>query len=150
MPRKQKIQQKTTFLSAIKSYWMGFFNFAGVATRPEFWWAFLFVMLVSIAADLFGGTLVSLILTVIFFFPSMSIAFRRYHDAGFSGWLYLGPRLLFMFWLAFRYQTWLFMLNLEWMTTDLKIFIGLIFVWVIFNFIVLVQPSKLKSNKYRK
>lgn len=94
--------------------------FSGRAGRPEYWWFFLFNVLVSLGAsfldavlhlDVDGpaitgnqgviGILVSLVLLV----PNLSVAARRLHDTGRSGWWLLlllvpclGIILLIVFW----------------------------------------------------
>ena len=60
-------------------------TFTGRASRPEFWWFFLFQILISIAASMLGdvvGGLVSLGLLL----PALAVGTRRLHDIGKSGW----------------------------------------------------------------
>ena len=60
-------------------------TFTGRATRSEFWWFFLFQILISIAAGMLGdvvGGLVSLALLL----PALAVGTRRLHDIGKSGW----------------------------------------------------------------
>lgn len=79
-----------------------YFTFSGRASRSEYWYFFLFVMLISIVAIvldiiIFGvgnkyqplNTLVNLGL----FLPSMAVLWRRLHDTNRSGWWYGGPVL---------------------------------------------------------
>ena len=60
-------------------------TFTGRAARSEFWWFFLFQILISIAAGMLGdvvGGLVSLALLL----PALAVGTRRLHDIGKSGW----------------------------------------------------------------
>ncbi len=62
-------------------------DFSGRAARPEYWWFFLFTVLLTWFADIadpskVGSTIVSLALLL----PSLSAATRRLHDTGRSGW----------------------------------------------------------------
>ena len=73
------------FGQAISSCLSRYATFSGRASRPEFWWFFLFQILVSIAASMLGdvvGGLVSLALLL----PALAVGTRRLHDIGKSGW----------------------------------------------------------------
>ena len=73
------------FGQAISSCLSKYATFSGRASRPEFWWFFLFQILVSIAASMLGdvvGGLVSLALLL----PALAVGTRRLHDIGKSGW----------------------------------------------------------------
>lgn len=74
-----------------------YFDFKGVATRKAYWLFALFLMLLNIVMtvlDIGLGTfneeagigVISAIFGLLMLFPSLSIAVRRLHDAGFSGW----------------------------------------------------------------
>lgn len=79
---------KIGFVQAMKLYFENLFNFKGRATRSEFWWSFLFnIVVVGIALllckvfscdDWDYFTLVPIIL-------ASSVSVRRLHDAGFFG-----------------------------------------------------------------
>ena len=80
-----------TFAEAVKSGFDHYMKFDGGASRPAFWWWFLFGVLVGIGATIidaiigtFGvvGGLVSLALLL----PNLSVAIRRLHDTDHSGW----------------------------------------------------------------
>lgn len=73
------------FQQAIQTCFSKYVDFSGRASRPEYWWFFLFVVLGSAILwrfsyglyVLFGlGTLL----------PSLAAASRRLHDTGRSGW----------------------------------------------------------------
>lgn len=68
-------------------------RFGGRAARPEFWYFLLFVVIVAaigIAIDIAAGTSFVYPLAVLaVFLPFLSVAVRRLHDTGRSGWYYL-------------------------------------------------------------
>jgi uncharacterized membrane protein YhaH (DUF805 family) len=68
-------------------------TFSGRATRSEYWWFYLFALLLTWGADVVGavamqddlgvmGSIVSLALLL----PSVAVGARRLHDIGRSGW----------------------------------------------------------------
>ena len=59
--------------------------FTGRASRPEFWWFFLFQVLVSIAASMLGQSANGLVVLGLFL-PALAVGARRLHDIGKSGW----------------------------------------------------------------
>lgn len=105
-----------TFADAVKSGLKNWSNFKGTATRTEFWYFYLFTVLLNMVtttldsiiapgADLSGAAMAGagplyLITNVLLVLPNVSLAFRRFHDAGASGkWLFLWvlPILVFFF-----------------------------------------------------
>jgi uncharacterized membrane protein YhaH (DUF805 family) len=73
------------FGQAISSCLRNYANFSGRSARPEFWWFFLFQVLVSVAAPMISqqvGSLASLALLL----PALAVGARRLHDIGKSGW----------------------------------------------------------------
>jgi len=78
------------FWDAVKLCFAKYANFEGRATRPEYWYFFLFNILLSAAAGFLDGathmkifqTVESLALVI----PSLSVSSRRLHDIGRSGW----------------------------------------------------------------
>ena len=79
-----------TFSDAIRSGFDHYFEFNGRASRSEFWWWVLFAILVSIAANILdaiiGAQIFSLLVSLGLFLPGLSMAIRRLHDTGRSGW----------------------------------------------------------------
>jgi uncharacterized membrane protein YhaH (DUF805 family) len=81
------------FIDAVKTCFAKYADFNGCASRPEFWWWFVFTLV--------AGTLlrlVSLNVAAAFsfatFLPSLAVAARRLHDTDRSGWwqlLYFFP-----------------------------------------------------------
>ena len=77
-----------SFMDAIRLYFSNFTNFNGRARRSEYWNASLFIYMVNVALGLIAPDLAGII-SLIFFLPSLSVAIRRLHDVGKSGWFYL-------------------------------------------------------------
>ncbi|HVL76186.1 MAG TPA: DUF805 domain-containing protein [Noviherbaspirillum sp.] len=77
-----------TFIDAIKTCFAKYADFTGRATRSEYWWFFLFVVLGSIAAGAIADV-VHLLFMLATLLPSLAAAARRLHDTGRSGWLLL-------------------------------------------------------------
>lgn len=78
------------YLAVLRNY----AEFSGRASRPEFWWFFLFqfIILVVLAAlamrsDLFS--IVYLLYAVGTLIPYIAVCVRRLHDTDKSGWLVL-------------------------------------------------------------
>lgn len=82
---------KVTFLDAVKLFYKNYTNFKGCATRAEYWYAVLFILIVNALLGLlatlgeFGIILLSLfaLANVI---PGLAVCIRRMHDIGKSGW----------------------------------------------------------------
>ena len=101
-----------TFADAVVSGFKNYFNFRGRASRPEFWYWFLFTILISIVATTLEAVLwpvptvqdewlqlqnslsqptpITNFLAIALLVPNLSVTARRFHDAGFSAkWLLL-------------------------------------------------------------
>ena len=63
-------------------------QFDGRASRSEYWWFYLFTVLITAAADMLGGTVGNLA-SLAFFLPGLALVARRLHDTGRSGWWFL-------------------------------------------------------------
>jgi uncharacterized membrane protein YhaH (DUF805 family) len=75
------------FGQAISSYVKKYVDFTGRASRSEFWFSTLFVVLVSIALYLIDRTAtLNGIWSLATFLPSIAMAARRFHDINESGW----------------------------------------------------------------
>ena len=75
--------QEIGFGDAIKICFNKFAEFEGRARRSEFWWWYLFTVLVGWIPYI--GWLASLV----FLIPTLAVGARRLHDTGRSGWLQL-------------------------------------------------------------
>ena len=78
-------------------------TFTGRASRSEFWWFFLFQILISLAASMLGDVINGLVALGLLL-PAIAVGTRRLHDIGKSGWWQLllltgiGLLLLIYFW----------------------------------------------------
>jgi uncharacterized membrane protein YhaH (DUF805 family) len=105
------------FGESIKHVFSNMTNFSGRASRSEFWWFYLFIVIVgtilSIIASAtgadsssgFGVNVITFIIYVILVLATLSVSVRRLHDSNKSGWLVLlnllcciGPIILIVFW----------------------------------------------------
>lgn len=74
-----------TFQEAIKTCLSKYAEFAGRASKSEYWWFMLFLFLGSAAAGILSPKLGALF-TVATLVPWLAVAARRLHDTGRSGW----------------------------------------------------------------
>jgi uncharacterized membrane protein YhaH (DUF805 family) len=107
---------KMTFADSVKSGLKNWSNFRGTASRTEFWYFYLFTVLLNMVTttidtivapgtDLSGAAMAGagplyLITNIALVLPNLSLAFRRFRDVGISGkWLFLWalPVLVFFF-----------------------------------------------------
>ncbi len=84
-----------TFVAAIKSAFANYANFKGRASRSEYWWFFLFTVLVNTPLEILSGpaddpnllfTAISAVFNLAVLVPSLALACRRLHDGDRSGW----------------------------------------------------------------
>lgn len=76
-------------------------NFSGRARRSEYWWFYLFTILVSITTSVVDATLntsvdneigvAGLIASLALLMPSLAVTARRLHDTDRTGWWMLLP-----------------------------------------------------------
>jgi uncharacterized membrane protein YhaH (DUF805 family) len=77
-----------TFVESIQTCFKKYVDFAGRASRSEFWWWALFCLLVSIALNMVHQALGGLF-SLATFLPYLAVAVRRLHDTDRSGWFLL-------------------------------------------------------------
>ncbi len=103
-----------SFSQAISSGFKNYAFFSGRATRPAFWWFYLFTIIVGIAISVIesaigspaigGFGIISIIWFLGVFLPTLGLVIRRLHDADHSGWWWLiglvpfGIIVLIVFW----------------------------------------------------
>ena len=80
-----------TFAEAVRSGFDHYVRFDGRASRPAFWWWFLFGILVGIGASIIDAIIgsfgvVSGLAALALLLPNLSVAIRRLHDTDHSGW----------------------------------------------------------------
>ncbi|MBV5341432.1 MAG: DUF805 domain-containing protein [Deltaproteobacteria bacterium] len=79
--------EQMTFGKSISTCLAKYVDFSGRASRPEYWWFYLFTALLnwgSLLVDQSGA--ISLIVGLVLMLPSLSAATRRLHDTNRSGW----------------------------------------------------------------
>ena len=74
-----------TFQESIQVCFSKYADFNGRAVRSEYWWFFLFIVLVSVVTSFFSNT-VSALFSLATFIPSIAAAARGLHDTNRSGW----------------------------------------------------------------
>jgi uncharacterized membrane protein YhaH (DUF805 family) len=104
-----------TFTAAIKTCFRKYVTFSGRASRPEYWWFFLFLILGSTAMGIFDGLLfgagtfetevtdtsakvtaeadgpLATLFSLATLLPILAVGWRRMHDTGRSGLFLLYP-----------------------------------------------------------
>ncbi len=70
-------------------------TFTGRAGRSEYWYFFLFNVIIAIVLGVVGGLIKTTILSTIYslavLVPGIAVGVRRMHDVGKSGWYLLIP-----------------------------------------------------------
>ena len=89
-------QPSLSFTQAISTCFRKYINFSGRARRSEYWYFFLFGVLVTIIARILDAFIFELvsdetgsinsIAGFVLFIPYISVSARRLHDSGRSGW----------------------------------------------------------------
>lgn len=74
-----------TFKESVTICFRKYADFKGRASRPEYWWFVLFLILGTVATTLIHDTLRALFFWATFI-PSIAAAARRLHDTNRSGW----------------------------------------------------------------
>lgn len=77
-----------SFGDAISTCFNKYAEFVGRARRSEYWWFFLFVVLVDLVVSRLSNTVAVLALLALFV-PNLAVGVRRMHDTGKSGWYLL-------------------------------------------------------------
>lgn len=76
------------FGQAIKTCFNKYATFSGRAGRPEFWWFFLFQVVVLVVASMVGEIVYGLA-TLALLLPALAVGARRLHDVRKSAWFLL-------------------------------------------------------------
>lgn len=74
-----------TFTESIQTCFRKYAEFNGRATRSEFWWWVLFVILATCAADILSYRL-GILISLATLLPYIAVTARRLHDTNRSGW----------------------------------------------------------------
>lgn len=90
-----------TFGQSISTCFSKYCTFSGRASRSEYWWWFLFSFIIGCLFGIpssitavnhsasSGLPIISYIVSLALFLPSLGVLFRRLHDTGKSGWWWL-------------------------------------------------------------
>jgi uncharacterized membrane protein YhaH (DUF805 family) len=92
------------FGQAITTCFSKYVTFTGRASRPEFWWFFLFQVIVLGVTSMVSSMLY-FIAALALLLPAIAVGVRRLHDIGKTGWLMLIVliplvNLLLLYWCA--------------------------------------------------
>ncbi|MDE5687306.1 MAG: DUF805 domain-containing protein [Paramuribaculum sp.] len=81
-----------TFGDAVKRVFSKYAEFSGRASRAEFWWFILFLVIVNAALGILAAvtgssifSLISGVFSLATFIPCLSVSWRRLHDTGRAG-----------------------------------------------------------------
>lgn len=88
-----------TFTESITTCLSKYATFRGVASRSEYWWFFLFLVVTSWALGLVSDALVY-IFNLAMLLPSLAAGVRRLHDTNRSGWWLLMWLIPFIGWIC--------------------------------------------------
>jgi uncharacterized membrane protein YhaH (DUF805 family) len=79
--------EQMTFGKAISTCMGKYVDFSGRASRPEYWWFYLFTILLSWGSLIVDNSgVVSGLVNLALLLPALSAAARRLHDTNRSGW----------------------------------------------------------------
>ena len=74
------------FSTAVSTCLSKYATFSGRATRSEFWWFYLFTLLLSWFAQMAVGVSIAGVVSLVLFLPLLAATVRRLHDIGRTGW----------------------------------------------------------------
>ncbi len=156
----------------VESYTQNYFNFKGRARRREYWGIWLFYNLIALAINVIGHlfsdadagafsmlsnmnltwTVISVLWSIISFFPQASATVRRLHDKGYSGKWYLGVLFLSLILVTLSLFVGISLLVGKGHSDGLFVLFGIIGlilgVLAIFIFILLLLDGDKTENKY--
>lgn len=86
-------EDANTFGGALKDGFARYVDFKSRSTRSQYWWFTLWSVLFSIGSTILDASLgmgdsgpIGLLVSLVFFLPSIAVAIRRLHDIGRTGW----------------------------------------------------------------
>lgn len=154
----------------VEAYTQNYFNFKGRARRREYWGIWLFCNLIALAINVIGHlfsdagafsmlssmnltwTVISVLWSIVGFFPQASATVRRLHDKGYSGKWYLGVFFLSLVFVTLSFVVGFSLLMDGRQSNGLLVLFGLIgllfIVLAIFIFILLLLDGDKTENKY--
>jgi uncharacterized membrane protein YhaH (DUF805 family) len=90
------------FQDAVKKCFTNYVGFSGRASRSEYWWWVLFVIVTSIVLSQVSQELGG-IFSLAVLLPGIAVGARRLHDIGKSGWWQLLSLIPLLGWLVLLY-----------------------------------------------
>ena len=156
----------------VEAYTQNYFNFKGRARRREYWGIWLFYNLIALAINVIGRlfsdadagafsmlssmnltwTVISVLWSIVGFFPQASATVRRLHDKGYSGKWYLGVFFLSVVFVTLSFVVGFSLLMNGRQSNGMLVLFGLIgllfIVLAIFIFILLLLDGDKTENKY--
>ena len=156
----------------VEAYTQNYFNFKGRARRREYWGIWLFYNLIALAISVIGRLLsdtdagvfsmlssmnltwivISVLWSIVGFFPQASATVRRLHDKGYSGKWYLGVFFLSVVFVTLSFVVGFSLLMNGRQSNGMLVLFGLIgllfIVLAIFIFILLLLDGDKTENKY--
>lgn len=82
-----KSDGSVSFVDAIKTCLRKYFTFNGTASRSEFWWFYLFSISLSLILNIvLNSPGAAALCNLLLLMPNLTVACRRLHDTGRSGW----------------------------------------------------------------
>jgi len=85
--------QNVNITEAVSLFVKRYATFGGRSSRSEFWWVmlatFIAGLVLGVIAQAAGTNMITYLFYLATFLPSLSLACRRLHDSGKSGWLLL-------------------------------------------------------------
>ena len=156
----------------VEAYTQNYFNFKGRARRREYWGIWLFYNLIALAISVIGRllsdtdagvfsmlssmnltwTVISVLWSIVGFFPQASATVRRLHDKGYSGKWYLGVFFLSLVFVTLSFVVGFSLLMNGRQSNGMLVLFGLIgllfIVLAVFIFILLLLDGDKTENKY--
>ena len=156
----------------VEAYTQNYFNLKGRARRREYWGIWLFNNLIALAISVIGRllsdtdagvfsmlssmnltwTVISVLWSIVGFFPQASATVRRLHDKGYSGKWYLGVFFLSVVFVTLSFVVGFSLLMNGRQSNGMLVLFGLIgllfIVLAIFIFILLLLDGDKTENKY--
>lgn len=80
-------------MTVVRDCFLQFADFSGRASKYDYWWFLVFVLLISALAEIISPVL-RIFVTVLFLLPFLAVGTRRLNDAGQNVWwqlMYLVP-----------------------------------------------------------
>ena len=84
-------------INAIETCLSKYADFSGRASRSEYWYFYLFVLIADLVLSYSKVPIVDQYASLVFLLPGLAVAARRMHDIGRSGWWMLVPIVNFVF-----------------------------------------------------